>query len=44
MLTVNLLLAIGAFVCTLAAALNRCPLWAPVLLLCVLALLAAVPH
>lgn len=42
--TVSVLLAVSAFVCTIVSANGKCPLWIPVILLCVLALLqAAVP-
>lgn len=44
MLTVSLLLVLAAFVCTIAASTNRCPLWVPVLLLCLVALLGVVPR
>lgn len=44
MVTVCLLLAVSAFVCTNVSSIGKCPLWIPVLLLCVFALLqAAVP-
>jgi hypothetical protein len=43
MLTVFLLLALAAFVCTVVAALGKCPVWIPVLLLCLIELLRAVP-
>lgn len=45
MLTINLVLLLAAFVLTLAAALNppRVPLWVPVLLLAIAALLRAWP-
>lgn len=43
MLTVLLLLFLAAFICTIASALNKCPLWVPVLLLCVAGLLAHLP-
>lgn len=43
MLTVLLLLAIAAFLCTLASALNKCPLWVPVLLLCIIEMLRQLP-
>jgi hypothetical protein len=43
MLTVTLLLLLAAFVCTVASAMNKCPVWVPVLLLCVLELLRALP-
>jgi hypothetical protein len=43
MLTVFLLLALAAFGCTIAVALGKCPVWIPVLLLCIIELLRAVP-
>lgn len=43
MITVILILAISAFACTIVAALNKCPVWIPVLLLCVIELLRALP-
>ena len=44
MLTVTLVLVLSAFITTIAAALNKCPLWVPVLLLVVLHLLSALPR
>jgi hypothetical protein len=43
MLTVALLLALAAFVCVVAAAMNRAPLWVAVLLLAVALLLQSIP-
>ena len=43
MLTVLLLVAIAAFIVTIAAALNKAPLWIAVLLLTVCELLRALP-
>ena len=43
MLTVFVLLAIGAFVLTLLAAINRVPLWIAVVILCLIELLRALP-
>lgn len=43
MITVTLLVLGAAFVCTIASALNKCPLWIPVLLLCIAGLLAHLP-
>lgn len=43
MLTVFLLLAVAAFACTVASALGKCPVWVPVLFLCVIELLRAIP-
>lgn len=42
-MTVFLILAIVAFGCTIASALNKCPLWVPVLLLTIIELLRALP-
>lgn len=41
--TVFLILAIVAFACTIASAMNRCPLWVPVLLLALIAMLRELP-
>ena len=41
--TVSGLLILAAFVCTIASAMNRCPLWVAVLLLCVVALIQVLP-
>jgi hypothetical protein len=43
MLTVLLILAIAAFVCTIIAALGKCPIWIPVVLLCIIELLRQLP-
>lgn len=44
MLNVFLILALAAFICTLVSAVfSRCPLWVPVLLVCVIELLRALP-
>ena len=43
MLTVMLLLALSAFVCTIVSTLGKCPLWIPVVILCVAELLRSVP-
>ncbi len=43
MMTVIGLLVLAAFVCTIASALNKCPLWVAVLLLCVIELLRVLP-
>lgn len=43
MLTVSLLLAVAAFVCTIVAAMDRCPLWIPVMLLVLVHLLVLLP-
>lgn len=44
MLTVTLVLVLAAFLCTIASALGKCPLWVAVLLLCVMHLLAILPR
>jgi hypothetical protein len=38
-MTVLALLAIVAFICTIVAALGKCPLWIPVILLCIIVLM-----
>lgn len=43
MLTVTLLLGLAAFICTIGAALGKCPDWVPTLLLCVIVLLQSLP-
>jgi len=43
LLNVAVLLALAAFLVTIAAAMNRAPLWVAVLLLTVLALVKALP-
>lgn len=42
-LSVVLLLAVSAFICTILSALNRCPVWIAVMILCVIALLGVMP-
>lgn len=42
-LTILFLLAISAFICTVASALGKCPLWVPVILLALFALVQTVP-
>lgn len=44
MLTVTLLLVLAAFVCTIASAMGKCPLWVVVLILVVVHLLAVLPR
>ena len=43
LITVFMILAIGAFVLTLLAAINRVPLWIAVVILCLIELLRALP-
>ena len=43
MLTVFLILALAAFCVTIAAALNKAPLWVAVIILCIMELLRALP-
>jgi hypothetical protein len=42
-MTIALLLLLAAFVSTIAHALGKCPLWVPVLLLVIVALLGVLP-
>lgn len=42
-LTVTLLLLLAAFICTVASAMGKCPLWVAVLFILVLELLRALP-
>jgi hypothetical protein len=44
MLTVTLLLVLGAFIVTVLSAIGKAPLWVAVLLLCVVHLLAIMPR
>ena len=44
MLTVSLLILLAAFVCAIVSALGKCPLWVPVVLLCVAGLLGVLPR
>jgi hypothetical protein len=43
MLTVFLILAVGAFVSALVSAMGKCPLWVAVIVLCLIELLRALP-
>jgi hypothetical protein len=43
MLTVTLILVIGALIAAIAAAMNKCPLWVAVILLCIVAALQVLP-
>lgn len=43
MLSVMLLLAVAAFMATIASAIGKCPLWVAVLLLCLVALVQVLP-
>jgi hypothetical protein len=43
-LSVTLLLVLAAFVLTIANALGKCPAWVPLVLLCVVHLLALLPR
>lgn len=42
-MSVALLLVVAAFICTVVAAIGRCPLWIAVLLVCVAMLLGVMP-
>lgn len=44
MLTVTVLLILGAFLTTIANAIGKCPLWVPVLLLTLDRLLSVIPR
>jgi hypothetical protein len=43
MITITLLLVVGAFIVTVASAMNKCPLWPAVVLICVALLLRSLP-
>ena len=43
MLTVMTLLVVAAFICTIVAALGKCPEWVPLVLVCVILLLMVLP-
>lgn len=44
MLTVTFLLVVAAFICIIANALSKCPAWVPMMLLCLVHLLAVLPR
>lgn len=43
MITVTLCLVAAAFITTIVSAVGKCPLWIPVVLLCIVALLQVLP-
>lgn len=43
MLTVFIVIAVAAFISTIVSAMGKCPIWVPVLLLCLIELLRALP-
>ncbi len=43
-MSVTLLLVMAAFVCTVAVAIEKCPVWVPLLLLVVVHLLGLLPR
>lgn len=43
MLSVTLLLVVAAFICTVASAIGKCPLWVAVLLVVIVLLLESLP-
>lgn len=43
MMTVTLLLVGAAFVCAIATAMDKCPAWVALILLCIVALLHELP-
>ena len=44
MMTVTGFLVVAAFVSAIAAAMGKCPMWVPILLLCVALLLGILPR
>lgn len=42
-ITVSLVVLIAACVCVVLSAIRKCPLWVPVMLLCVWALIQTIP-
>jgi hypothetical protein len=42
-MTVMMFLYLGAFIATLVSAIGKCPLWVPVVLLCIAGLLQVLP-
>jgi hypothetical protein len=44
MLTVTSFLVLGAFICTIANALGKCPAWVPIMLLVLIHLLSVLPR
>jgi hypothetical protein len=43
MTSVQMFLVVAAFICTIASATGRCPLWVSVFVLCVIELLRVLP-
>lgn len=43
LLTVFLILALTAFICTVLVAMGKCPVWVPLVILCVIELLRDLP-
>lgn len=43
MFTVIICLVVAAFICTIVAAMGKCPVWVPMLLLCVVELVRIMP-
>jgi len=43
LLTVLMVLTLGAFICTIVSAMGKCPLWVAVVLLCLIELLEHAP-
>lgn len=43
MLTVMFVLIAAAFVCAILSAIGKCPIWVPVILLCIVALFQVMP-
>lgn len=43
MLTVLIVLVAAAFICTILNAIGKCPIWVPMILLCIVELLRVLP-
>lgn len=43
MLTVMIIIAVSAFICTIISALGKCPLWIATVLICLFMLLQVLP-
>ena len=43
-MSITLLLVVAAFICAIANALGKCPVWVPLVLLCVAMLVGVLPR
>jgi hypothetical protein len=43
-MSVTFLLVIAAFICAILSALGKCPVWVPIILICVALLLGVLPR